>query len=208
MRDLLILGNGVHACEMVEIIERYNQKNEYRFLGFVARKPDDKGLLGYPVFGLEDLDGPLRHALLIPDNTFELEVKQRFSDRVITLIDPSCFVSRTARIGRGTVLFPHCYVGLNAVVGDFVFCLSGCIINHDVIIEEGSILASGVSLAGHVNIKREVYLGQASTVKQYLSVGEKSLVGMGAVVVRDVEPNTVVVGNPAIILKKLEDLGH
>jgi len=202
MKDLLIMGNGIHACEMVEIIERWNQNNEYRFLGFVAGKPDENGLMGYPVFGLEDLRGSLRHAALIPDNTFELEVKQEFYGRMISLIDPSCFVSRTAQIGRGVVLFPHCYVGLNAILEDFVFCLSGSIINHDDMIGEGSILASGVRLAGHVKVEREVYLGQACTIKQYITIGEKSIIGTGAVVVKDVDPNSVMAGNPARKLEK------
>jgi acetyltransferase-like isoleucine patch superfamily enzyme len=41
------------------------------------------------------------------------------------------------------------------------------------------------------------YLGQGCTVRQELRIGAGSLVGMGAVVVRDVPPGSVVAGNPA-----------
>jgi acetyltransferase-like isoleucine patch superfamily enzyme len=46
------------------------------------------------------------------------------------------------------------------------------------------------------------YLGQACAIKQYLRIGRGSLIGMGSVVVRDVPPNSVMVGNPA---RKLRD---
>ncbi|HHY82497.1 MAG TPA: acetyltransferase [Clostridiales bacterium] len=203
MNDILIFGNGIHACEMVEILERWDKNHEYRLIGFVAKEPDERGLMGYPVFGLDDLDKDgLRYAALVPDNTFDLEVKQKYRGRMITVIDPSCFVSRSARIGPGTVLYPGCYVGQNAVIGEFVFCLAGCIINHDDVIEEGCILASGVRIAGNVRVERKAYLGQACTIRQFLTIGEQSLIGTGAVVVKDVRPNTIVVGNPARELVK------
>jgi len=83
-----------------------------------------------------------------------------------------------------------------------VFCLSGCIINHDDMIEPRTILASGVTLAGHVHVESDCYLGQGCTCRQYLRIGRGSLIGMGAVVLDDVAPNSVMVGNPA---RKLRD---
>ncbi len=46
------------------------------------------------------------------------------------------------------------------------------------------------------------YLGQACTVRQNLSIGRGTLVGMGSVVVGDVPAGVVVAGNPA---RKLRD---
>jgi hypothetical protein len=166
MKDLLILGNGVHACEMVEILERADTAHEYNFLGFVGSEQQNDNLMGYPVYSITELDGRLGHAFLVPDNTFELELKQKYLSRMISLIDPSCFVSGSAKIGPGTVLYPHCYVGRNAILESFVFCLSGCIINHDDVIGAGSILASGVRIAGNVSVGQQAYLGQACTIRQ------------------------------------------
>jgi len=122
----------------------------------------------------------------------------------VSLIHPSAVVSRTAHIGVGCVIYPHCYVGLNARINDFVFCLSGCIINHDDVIEERVIFASGVTLAGVVHVESDCYLGQGCQVRQHLRIGRNSLIGMGAVVVTDVPPNSVMVGNPA---RKLRERG-
>jgi sugar O-acyltransferase (sialic acid O-acetyltransferase NeuD family) len=202
MKDLLIFGNGIHACEMVEILERADMDHEYNFIGFVGRELQNDNLMGYPVYSISELDGRFRNAFLVPDNTFELELKQKYAGRMVTLIDPSCFVSKAAKIGPGTVLYPHCYVGRNAVLESFVFCLSGCIINHDDVIGTGSILASGVRIAGNVSVGQQAYLGQACTIRQLLKIGEKCLIGTGAVVVKDVAPGSVMVGNPARVLDK------
>jgi acyl-[acyl carrier protein]--UDP-N-acetylglucosamine O-acyltransferase len=95
------------------------------------------------------------------------------------------------------VIYPNCYIGYRARIGDWVFCLSGSIINHDDVIEDGVVINSGVRLAGDLHVEREAILGQASTVRQFTRVGRRGYVGMGAVVVKDVPPDTVVAGNPA-----------
>lgn len=205
MRDLIILGTGIHALEMAEIAERVNQiRPTWRLLGYIA--PDDRPceatLNGVPVLGPRDKLGDYPTADLVPCNEGGWKTWPDLPrERLVSLIDPSCFVSRTARIGRGCAIYPHCYIGVNAVVGDLVFCLSGCVINHDDVIEDNVILASGVSLAGAVHVERNCYLGQSSSVRQHLRIGANSMLGMGAVVVKDVPPNSVMAGNPARLLR-------
>lgn len=204
MRDLLILGVGVHGAEMAEMVERVNHvRPTWNLLGYVS--PDDSKVgterNGLPVLGgLEALD-TYPDALLVPDNEwpYPLDVP---TERLTSLIDPSAFVSRAARIGPGSVLYPSCFVGLNATLGQRVFCLSGCVINHDCVLENRVVLASGVTLAGSVTVESDCYLGQSCTVRQYLRIGRGSLIGMGAVVIRDVPPGSVIVGNPGRIFRR------
>ena len=75
--------------------------------------------------------------------------------------------------------------------------LAGCVVNHDVILGRTVTLASGVMLAGSVTVGAGTYLGQSCTVKEKITIGSDCLIGMGAVVTRDVEANSVMVGNPA-----------
>ena len=206
MRDLLILGTGVHALEMAEIVERVNRVTPaWNLLGYIA--PDEKqvgqSLNGVPVLGAKAVLEKYPSAGLVPCNEGGWkDMTDLPRHQLVSLIDPSVFVSRTAQIGVGCVFYPGCYIGLKAKIGDFVFCLSGGVINHDDVIENGVVLASGVTLAGVVHVEADCYLGQSCTIRQYLRIGRKSLIGMGAVVVKDVTPNSVMAGNPA---RKIRD---
>ena len=212
MKDLLILGTSAHAYEMIDIIERVNRQvngsDSYRLIGFVATDHQFEKRPGMTVYPLEALDENLQDAALVPLHSIDIELKLKYRNRMITLIDPSCFVSRSANIGCGCVLYPDCFVGHQAVIHDFVFCLSGCKINHDDAIGMATTMASGVMIAGHVTIQREAYLGQGCTINGGIEIGEKSLIGTGAVVTKSVLPDAVMVGNPARILRfRLEQKG-
>lgn len=55
-------------------------------------------------------------------------------------------------------------------------------------------------------IYKNAKIGANSTILPDIKIGENSLIGAGSVVVKDVPPNVVVAGNPAKIMKKIEDL--
>jgi acetyltransferase-like isoleucine patch superfamily enzyme len=206
MKDLIILGTGVHAQEMAEIVERVNGvEPSWRLLGYIAG-PDGarhvgKVFNGHSVLGCADCMAEYPDAWFIPDNEFPASTEAP-RGRLATLIDPSCFISQTASIGAGCVLYPNCFVGLHAVLRDRVFTLSGSVINHDDTLEDRVVLCSGVLLAGSVHIESDCYLGQGCMIRQSLRVGRDSLIGMGSVVVTDVGPHSVMAGNPA---RKLRD---
>lgn len=199
MQDLIILGTGVHSMEMVEIVERINNQNKtWNLLGYCSwyDEPEGKEANGYQIFKKEVLTNQYSDAFVVPDNTWPMDSGLDI-ERFVTIIDPSTFVSRTASIGKGCVIYPNCYIGLNVKLGNFIFCLSGSIINHDDIIGDYAKITSNVSIAGEVQIGEGCYLGQASTYRQLLKIGKNSTIGMGAVVVKDVPPDCIMVGNPA-----------
>lgn len=206
MHDLIILGTGVHGGEMAHIVERINRdKPTWRLLGHVAPKAtEQKEFSGNPVLGSAENLGALlaSHpgARVVADNEFPKSVPVP-ADRWATLIDPSCFIHPTARIGGGCVIYPQCFVGLNATLGSRVFMLSGCTINHDDVLEDHVVAASGVTLAGFVHVEANVYLGQRCTAREFLRISRNALIGMGAVIVKNVEPNHVMAGNPARTIK-------
>jgi len=204
MRELIVCGTGVHALEVLQIVERLNKAEPtYRLVGLLAEEAAAvrRSVCDYPVLGT------VAEAARFAGAFFVTGYGQRRAatiprERLISLVDPSCYVHRTARLGAGTVLYPGCFVGANARLGESIFCLSNSVINHDCVLEDFVTLATGACLAGYVHVGTGAYLGQACTVRQNTSIGAGSLVGTGAVVVKDVAPQTVVVGNPA---RKLRD---
>ena len=206
MEDLVLLSGIVHPAEIVEIIERINSvKPRWNLLGFLI---DNREIGSYyngkPILGSckDIVKYPDVKVLPIPSAGKFEEDHGLLMESIISVIDPSCFVDSTVKIGKGVTLFPNCFVGHDTVMHDFVFSMTGSIINHDNVIESGVMIASGVNLAGHVHVERDCYLGAGTKVRQGCRIGEGAMTGMGSVVVSDVEPHTVVVGNPA---KKLRD---
>ena len=53
-------------------------------------------------------------------------------------------------------------------------------------------------------IKKGASVGSSATILAGITVGEKAIVGAGAVVTKDVPPNTIVAGVPAKIIKKID----
>ncbi|HXL73242.1 MAG TPA: NeuD/PglB/VioB family sugar acetyltransferase [bacterium] len=209
MKDLVILGGGVHAAEMVEIVGRINQdKKTWNLLGLIGRKNEDVGKLfnQTPVLGVfEKMPRFKRNVYFAAANHNKLpeRISVPFS-QLISLVDPSAFVSRTAVIGKGCVIYPGCFIGLQVKLGDFIFILSNSVINHDVVLENKVLVNSGVTLAGGVHVGKNSYLGQACTIRERLKIGRESLVGMGAVVIKNVPPHSVMIGNPAREMRKRE----
>ncbi|CAG0962760.1 lipopolysaccharide O-acetyltransferase [Methanosarcinales archaeon] len=67
-----------------------------------------------------------------------------------------------------------------------------------------SILAQE-SVQGYIKIEKNVWIGGDCILLPNISIGEHAVVGAGSVVTKDVEPYTVVAGNPAKVIKKIGD---
>ena len=63
------------------------------------------------------------------------------------------------------------------------------------------------SLQGPI-VGKGAKIGANATILPGIRIGENALVGAGSVVVEDVPDNTVVVGNPARVIKQLSDLPY
>ena len=61
----------------------------------------------------------------------------------------------------------------------------------------------GATICGSVHVSAGVYIGVAgATVKEKITIGAWSIIGAGAVVVRDIPPGVTAVGVPARVIKQ------
>ena len=105
------------------------------------------------------------------------------------MLSPFVTLTSNIRIGRCFHANLYSYVEHDCVIGDFVT------------------FAPGVMCNGNVHIEDHAYIGTGAVIRQGqpgkpLVIGKRAVVGMGAVVTRDVAPGTTVVGNPARLLVK------
>lgn len=74
-------------------------------------------------------------------------------------------------------------------------------IGHDAYIGKNAELTAGVIVGGFTHIGEHGYMGINSAIRNRRELGRNSIAGMGAVVLKSVEDNTVIVGNPGRFLK-------
>jgi sugar O-acyltransferase (sialic acid O-acetyltransferase NeuD family) len=215
----MILGASGNAHDVLDIVSAVNASQPtWEVVGFL----DDRQKVGSQFLGMIVV-GSLGCARKTEDcwfincigsdksYTFRRECIQKTelpASRFATLVHPLANISSRAQLGRGVYVSFGCSVGGGSRLADHVSLGPSVVIGHDSLIGDCSVLAPGSIVSGFVTIGASCYLGARSTIKQGLHVGTKSLVGMGAIVCRDVEADTVVVGNPARPIRKRIETNH
>lgn len=75
-------------------------------------------------------------------------------------------------------------------------------ISHGVEIAENALIIANAMIAGSVKIGKNTWVAPSSSILNKVVVGDDVTIGLGAVVIRPVENNDIVVGNPAKSLKR------
>lgn len=114
----------------------------------------------------------------------------------------NCMVLDDSSVAEGLVLCGFATITSNATIGRHFHGNIYSYVAHDCVIGNFVTLAPGVMCNGNVHIEDHAYIGTGAVLRQGkpgkpLTIGAGAVVGMGAVVTRDVPPGVTVVGNPA-----------
>lgn len=117
------------------------------------------------------------------------------------LVHPMAWRSPSSLIGAGTVLLPHAVVHARAVVGEACIINTGAIVEHDCRLGAGVHIAIGARLTSGIVVEDLAFVGAGAVIRSGVTIGRGAMVGAGAVVLADVAPGAVVVGNPAHVIR-------
>ncbi|MEM8648647.1 MAG: hypothetical protein AAGF86_20220 [Pseudomonadota bacterium] len=117
------------------------------------------------------------------------------------IVDPTAVVASNARVSKGAYLNALSVVGGQAVLGPYAIVNRGASLGHHSVAEDYAMLGPGSVVGSNCRICEGATLGAGAVVRPGAIVGPGAVVGAGAVVVKDVEANAIVVGNPAHTIK-------
>ena len=206
MKDLYLVGAGGMGREVLNQIQDMQaaQSPKWNIVGFLddteaplAGKKCDFGVVG-TIQGytpkpndalLMCIASPKTKRILVP----MLKARGAFFD---TFISPWAYLGRHNEVGEGTIIYGGFSMSVNVTIGNFVTLIGGDL-GHDVVIDDYATISARCGLMGRTHIGEGAFMGYGSCVGPGHTIGDRAFVGIGAVVVRDVHPNTMVLGNSA-----------
>jgi sugar O-acyltransferase (sialic acid O-acetyltransferase NeuD family) len=126
------------------------------------------------------------------------ELRQRFPGiSWPALIHPSVQYHESCRFAAGVTICAGSIATVNVTIEEFAMVNLNCTIGHESSIGAGSVINPLTAISGGVKIGKSVLVGTHAAILQYISIGDHAVIGSGAMVNKDVEPNATVMGVPA-----------
>jgi len=200
MKELILIGGGGHCKSVIDVIEK---EGVWKILGIVdqAYSPNTF-VLGYPIIGsdddLESLFSNGRAAFITVGQIKSSAIRQGLFEKVKkigyhlpSIISPMASVSAHASIGEGTIVMHLSHIGPMVRIGSNVIINTQAIIEHDSSVGDHCHISTGAVVNGNVQIKNNVFLGSRSTCKEGITIESHAVIGMGALVRKNIPENTV-----------------
>lgn len=206
-KTLCIVGAGGFGREVYAAFKDVLPENEsgHRAV-FFDEKPELQGktLMGIPVISGKDFD-PARYEVVIavgePGTRKKIAESLPKETRYATLIHPSAIVMDDVEIGEGSIVTAGCILTCNIRMGKHAHLNLHTTVGHDCSIGDYFTTAPGVHISGECILGHCVYFGTNASVRQGIRIADETTIGMGGVVVKNIDDRGVYIGNP---LKKLE----
>jgi len=116
-------------------------------------------------------------------------------------------IQKGSSIGRRCKISSHTFICEGVTIEDEVFIGHGVMFTNDMFpsatAEGGRPQTESDWQCLKTVVKRGASIGSGATLLCGITIGEKSIVGAGAVVTKDVPPGVIVAGNPARVLRKI-----
>ncbi|EMK16426.1 sugar O-acyltransferase, sialic acid O-acetyltransferase NeuD family [Leptospira kirschneri serovar Bim str. 1051] len=131
------------------------------------------------------------------------EMKKAYDSglELINAIHPSTLLLKECLLGKNIIIHPRSTIGYRAEIDDGVIVNIGTQIDHHCKIEKAVTIDPGVTLAGNVLIENFCTIHTRAVIINRIKIGSNSIIGAGTVIIRDIEPNSKVVGVPGKKIK-------
>lgn len=132
-------------------------------------------------------------------------------------IMPDCTIGDNCNIGQNVVVSPKVVLGANVKVQNNVSIYTGVVCEDDVFLGPSMVFTNVINPRSAINrkneyvatrVKKGASIGANATIVCGHDIGEYAFIGAGAVVVKEVLPYALVVGNPSKQIGWISEYGH
>ncbi|MCF6296833.1 MAG: acetyltransferase [Flavobacteriaceae bacterium] len=129
----------------------------------------------------------------------------------------NCTIGKNCNIGQNVVVSPQVILGDNVKVQNNVSIYTGVICEDDVFLGPSMVFTNVINPRSAVNrkneymkttVKKGVSIGANATIVCGNDIGKFAFIGAGAVVVKEIKPYALVVGNPSKQIGWISEFGH
>lgn len=181
---LLIIGAGGHAKSCADVIE---VENKFEIMGFVDSSAKQTNLLGYPIFGDDDLPNLFKEckfAFLGVGQIKSVHLRLKLYEKLKsigfalpTIISPLAYISKSAFIAdEATIIMHHALINTNASVGKACIINTKALIEHDAIVEDFCHISTAACINGGCKIKTKSFVASNTALKHTKVIESNSLV--------------------------------
>lgn len=210
MKNIIIIGAGGQAQAVIDALEYYPENN---VVGLLDSNKDLHGKSVGEHMVLGDISEVTELAkeekidsafIAIGDSKVRIqysELVEKLGLNIVNAVHPKSTISKKAILGKGIFIGAGAVIGPYSQIGDYSIVNINAIIPHYNKISKFVNIAPGVSMGGGCEIGYCSFIGIGASIKQYVNVGENTIVGAGAVIIKSVPNNVVYAGVPAKFIR-------
>ncbi len=118
-------------------------------------------------------------------------------------------IQKNATVGKNCKISSHTFICEGVTIEDHVFIGHSVTFINDTypraVTKSGMLQTEADWIVEPTLVKKGASIGSGSTILANVTIGEYAIIGAGSVVTKEVPPWTIVAGNPARVLRRIED---
>ena len=197
---VVIFGTGGFAREVACVLHDLGRGDQI----VAFHEPDDvfqaRKLLGVPVRPQSSFEPTRQRAVIgIGNPAIREKVARELPAETVfeTLVHPTAVISQWVELGEGSVICAGVVMTCQIRIGKHCQLNLNCTVGHDCTFGDFCTIAPGTNISGNVDLGTRVDVGTQAAFRQHLRICDDVVIGMGAVVVKDIVQPGTYVGVPA-----------